>query len=509
MTELSRRTENIFLGLAAALLAFRFLWLGDAPFAVDEPMFQMLVEDTILAGNFVAKSLGGSSLQVPYGATALWLYAIPHLISKNYISFVVFHTLVFTLGSYFFYLGMKLWMGRSVAALALLFSATSPFMFFYARHPWDNTFIATMSSATFYLIASLLHCGYEKRAMLWRVLGLAIICTMGLNLHLMSGPLLLGMSLFLVWHLLVSPISWRQRWELVFVYGFVILFISAPYLARVYRDVTTLGPVDVPAAKNKAWGDLRNLWWIILRSQIFSSVWNVKNFVEPVDNYYFEFTGRLYERVFRADWLGWVPKAMSLVFLFFPILHLWNRRAKLDPLHIYCTFIFVVTLIVYQYLNVPTAPHYFQGVCWLVFAGSSIVYFWVKPKWARIFLGVVFGGVMLMNTSFLISSTIFIHENTGTRGMNHGTAIKELHGVTMRLCDFARQNGMQKLHVNLSRVFVTDIPLRYFSRNSEECRGIELDISRIVTNAPLVYLDYPKDSPTKANLEIIDPAKNP
>ena len=77
-------SQRAILAAAIALLVLRFLWLGDAPFVIDEPLFQMLLDKYIHERQFPLTSFLGSSLPVPYGATALWFYAVPKPLEELY-----------------------------------------------------------------------------------------------------------------------------------------------------------------------------------------------------------------------------------------------------------------------------------------------------------------------------------------------------------------------------------------------------------------------------------------
>lgn len=494
--------ERAALLFASGFLALRFIFLGDAPFVVDEPLFQMLLDQHLREGKIPITSFLGSSLPVPYGATALWIYTIPKLLSSHFMAIVYFHAFVFTLGAGFFYFGTRLWLGSGAAALALLLAAVSPFQFHYGRHPWDNTFLVPLSAALYWILAALFARAVDFRSALKYFIASGVVVALCVNLHLMSGPILLAFGLCLVIFLAKSRFRATERALLLGSCGLIALAISAPYLLKVLESIAAATPPPNEAGKNPPWGDFRNFWWILLRTQIFLSVWGVKNFIEPTEQYYYEYVGPLYAAIFRKDIFGWFPKIAAVAWLSIPFAQLARRRFTSHPLHLYAALCFGFTLLVYQYLNIPTQPHYFQAVWWISALGAAAVLLSLPPGKFRTALASTYVVSIAVNGIFILTSFAYIHANAGTRGMHHGTAIAEEKRVVDALCARTRATGKNTAIVNLSYVYQPPEPLRYFAGRAEACSGLDIQFVKDA-NAQISFdLVYPEDSKTDARLVI-------
>src|SRR3989344_2208041 len=155
MAFLKKKEKLILLSIAALLIAIRFLYLGTSPFISDEPKFQLLIDEHFAQKTFPLQSFRGSSLPIHYGPTAVWFYALLRFFTADPLAIAFYHTIFFCLAFVFFYFGTKKLYGEIPAAWSLALAASSPYLFYYSRHPWDNTLLIPLTAIIFWGISDL------------------------------------------------------------------------------------------------------------------------------------------------------------------------------------------------------------------------------------------------------------------------------------------------------------------------------------------------------------------
>lgn len=127
--------------------ALRFLFPSDIPFINDEALLiQRALQDGINGTFSVAGLLG--SRGVDYGPFALWFYRMALLVTTDLVWVAVFKMIFI----YVVTLGSVVWIAKSTKlSLGLLvgLALTSPYLWFYSRDLWDNSFVIPLSAGFF------------------------------------------------------------------------------------------------------------------------------------------------------------------------------------------------------------------------------------------------------------------------------------------------------------------------------------------------------------------------
>lgn len=504
---LDSKTEKLLtagaLTLATLFIALRFACLGTVPFLIDEPIFQEWALDLLAGGPVKFVGMGGSSLPVSYGSGAVWLYTIPHLLSSHPLNIVIFHTCIYASAFLFFYLAAKKAFGPSAAAWALLLASTSPFLFFFSRHTWDTTFFVPFTAVMLFAYASL-----EKRgtpwkpdwAGIWPFLVFTFFSALAINIQLAIGPFMLTLALgLLLW-------LWRRErrnpwaYAAVFLCGLAVILLCLPYLfaAMEFRKHYTAPASQLAVSR---WGNFRHFWWDAMYAIFGVSVWKAKVFFEPVYPDFTAFTGSFWEKAYYVDLFGWLVKAAVIGSLAYPWWSLTRRGEKAGLLHWLAALGFAMVLLVFQYLNVPVQPHYFQSVWWVPFLALAALLGVLHGR-AKATLIALVAGAALVNGSFLLHTLGYLRENGGIRGMVHGTGFAHTREITRALCLMAKSEGKKSVELDISAVMIGPPPFEYFARVSGECSGITLKVSKAAGKPGSYRLEYPAGSGTDARFDI-------
>jgi hypothetical protein len=172
----------------------------------------------------------------------------------------------------------------------------------------------------------------------------------------MSASLVLASLVLLLW------LGWKGEGRKAAAFagaGFVsAVLLLAPYgFALLHYH----GSGPVPGYHH--WGDWRNLWWILVKTPVYLSVWQMKYFLFPQAGVFFAGVGKALSALYYADPFGWLAKvavwaAAALV------LFRWARGRERSPLLVFAALGLVVHGILLQYQNLATYPHYFLPFWW-------------------------------------------------------------------------------------------------------------------------------------------------
>jgi 4-amino-4-deoxy-L-arabinose transferase-like glycosyltransferase len=243
------------------LIALRFLFWKDTIFILDEPLFQMKIDDYFAGGAFPLSTFRGSSIPLPYGAGAVWFYMLIRLFTWHPYAIVLYHTTAVTFGVLLFLKAMLQKFGEESARWSGLLLATSPLLFYLSRHPWDNTLLFTLNAV---VVWSLVQLEKKKREYFYHgLMGAAV--GYALNIHLMYGPVAVALGLTLLYR------SWKLYgfksklfWLPILIFGATAFLMLVPYLWEAYRIMQVEQPLE-HTKYTKRWGDGRNLWWLLQR----------------------------------------------------------------------------------------------------------------------------------------------------------------------------------------------------------------------------------------------------
>lgn len=125
---------NLALLLALFFIALRFVSLENAPYIMDEPIFQSWAMELLAGGKFPWVAMGGSSLPVSYGAEMDLHHSAPCFHLSRLPLF--FSTPSYTPRHFFSSTSPSGGLfPPAVAAWTLLLASTSPFLFFFPAMP--------------------------------------------------------------------------------------------------------------------------------------------------------------------------------------------------------------------------------------------------------------------------------------------------------------------------------------------------------------------------------------
>lgn len=475
------------------LLALRFVLLKETLYVADEPLFQLKIDEAFAHGTFPLTSFRGSSIPLPYGAGGIWFYYLPRLFFWHPYILIFYHTLVMSLGALLFLWTMKKKYDEEAARWSGLLVATSPLLFLYSRHAWDNTILLPIGAAVIWILVKL----EEKRNEILGHALLGILCGYALNVHLMFGPVALALGLALVvrafrYHGLRS----KNFWLPLLAFGLAAAAALAPYLIESYRIMQVEQPLE-NTKFTKRWGDLRNFWWLFQRSVIFSSLWGSRIYFEDVRAQFFQFVGWPLSFFFHVDLFGWFNKlAAWSAILAYPFL-----RVKMDPLRLFAFLSLVLLLLVDQYLNIPTAPHYFNPIWFLVFLGVAISIGGIAGIWKKI-LVISIVATAVVNTAYIFSALAYVHQNKGARAFTFGVTVAEQMRAIREICVETNARIPAEARVDLAQTFISGASFVYLPAHMPECQGVKFKAEHNLEN-PNFRLRHPADSETKVDL-IVD-----
>jgi|GEM_PF-5651549 len=487
------RFERVLISLALLLLAARFLWPGDTVYILDEAFIQLRIDEHFAAGTIPLSNSRGSSIPVPYGPGAQWLFMFLRLFSWHPIFFAIVHLLAQLLGALLFFRTLRRAYGPEAAAWCALLVASSPLLFFFSRHIWDNTFFIPLAALSLWLLQRLRENGPE---LLIHVL-LGLVTGYCVNIHLMYGPiaLALGFTLILI-NLGRHGVRSRNFWLLPAAFGISALIVLAPYLIELARIAKEERPMD-HARVMERWGDGRNLWWLFMRTTLFSSLYGANVSFDQVKNHFLDFSGPFFAYFFRIDMFGWFAKLAAWGSAVVVLARLVRGRIDSDPLRLFAALSFAGVLIVYQYLNIPTAPHYFNPIWWFVFIGMAGAI--VKLQgWGKKFFLFTLACTAAVNISYISFATAYIHVNRGARNMETSVVVSEQLRMFRELCAWGRARGIGEVKI-FKEAIMGEPAFEFLPAHMPECAGTKLVLVPSISLAHL-RLYQPAESATSAAL---------
>ncbi|MBT8489018.1 MAG: glycosyltransferase family 39 protein, partial [Gemmatimonadetes bacterium] len=399
----------------------RLLFPGDVPFIADEPLLIQGALDALESKEVAMAGLQGTR-GAAYGAAPTWFYQAMLLLTSDLrivaLVKVVFVTLLTGYG--------LLLLGRSVPRLSTplgAFAFLSPYLWFYARDLWDNSFAIPFTAM---LVATYAAFHASKRTR-WLV-GTALFAVLCVMTHLMTTPLVGAVLVHLVW-------SQRRRLAHDRRFAFAAGGLGAAAAAALapYLRTVSAGPAT----------DL--LWSPSPRALLFA-----------LDGFRI-FTLRGFDYVI-GDWTaaGFAPALVVIssvsygvgawgAVLLNRVLRqgdVWEAKGAADGKDaketgdaeaavagvVALTLVFFV--IVANGKRLVEHPHYYSGV-WIAFFA---LWWWgmsdlVSRLWARRVL-VCQAATM---AAFLVGLAVWLHVNGGTRSLHYGPTLGNQMAVAAEL----------------------------------------------------------------------------
>lgn len=403
-----RRTPRIryLVALLVLLGAFRLLFPGDVPFVNDEPVLIENALDANEAGELVPAGLMGTR-GTRYGPVPTWFYQISLSVTSDLRWVVLARIILITALTA---LALVL-LSRNLDGLTPVlgaFAFLSPYLWFYARDLWDNSFSIPFTA--------MLLAAYAQFCRDGRVRSLALVGFFGtlcFMTHLMTLPLVAAVGLHF------GATRWRTMLQSRrFALGVVLVLAACLALAFPYLREISGGS----AAGFRFYPSFRPLVFSLNGMRLFSLV-GFDYFIGP----------------WRLGGLGLVA---TLVSLFSYVawaygLYLWVveiRDGEGDSLHRQMGTVLLLTLALFVVVvngeRLRGHPHYYSGV-WIVFfcfwwKGMSRLVLEAWPR--RVFLAQV--TVMAV---FLLGVPSWVHWNRGSKMLHHGPTLENQMDVAREL----------------------------------------------------------------------------
>lgn len=484
----SRSWEVPALLTAAALLFFaRFFGLNAAPFLNDEPMLQLLLDQSFNHATLPTLGLKGS-FGMRYGPTALWAYMPLRLLTSNVNAILAYHALCLGAGLLFFFLAVKRSLGASIAAWALLLATASPYLYFYSRNGWDNTFLILATSLIFYAL-SLLEESLQPRNFAF----LGFVCGLAFNIHLMCVPILAAAA-WICFRLLRGR-SLQRAWPLVSagLFAFLIpLVFYVPHLLRLAPAVHSTGPRDF----------LNTALAVATSAAQFLSTSGMEYFFDTWLENLPEFLGTAPTLLLILD-IGILLRIAAVAALFWSAYRI--TKAEQPLLLVFAVIAAFASLLFFLILApTPFHPHYSMAVWWLGFLFAAVAIASLHGRFQRV-LQVLALLTVVSNVAFVSTAFTRIHQFAGTRGPHYGTEHREVENTLKEICQALGPFDGQIVWFDLSETPGIFTPsLVYFSQHLPECWGkkaFSLFPPSAESVGPLVKLRYRNSTPFDARLE--------
>ena len=381
---------------------------GDAPFVNDEPQLFIGAFQANMTHRLAIHGLTGS-IGLLYGPLPTWFYQLVISITTVPENWVLlragFMTVMIISGLVFLQRGTGLW------KWFLPIVMVSPYLWYYSRHLWDNSFLLPFSSLAlgFYVFSLKLQKEGKNTTAFYLILLLAIATTLILPfIHFMAIPLtlalLLHMTLYLrkvLYKLLIPTIALLL----------IVFYLHASYLEILIVSLKNLHP-NVSVSPSGWWQG-----WIFpflggrmlsgaQLSYFFGRDWLPDNFVFIILTYisYIAYI-MVFGGIYRAGYFVWKQ-------IIFPDK---SRNKAIDVqthLALIALISFVLQIIVGGVSHAFFHPHYYNGM-WIIY-----VYFaWLAVdriifmKWGK--LTVFVYGISL--ATILCVVIILAHQRHGGR----------------------------------------------------------------------------------------------
>lgn len=465
---------KIVTGLAVLLLALRFLFPGDALYVSDEANFQLHLNAYLANGWIPFTNFRGGSLSVPYGSGPIYFYALVRLFSDSPIFIATIHTFACTIGAFFFWRALDMLFGKKIAAWGLLLMAASPLLFFFSRHNWDNSLFQTLSAILFYLVVKIQGQNNKSNAWLYGVFGL--VTGFSVIVHLMVGPFAVACGLFLLLSLYLDFSSPKQKLLCLLAFTLGCAIWVVPYAVEAIQVIQAEAPLANSKFQSR-WGDGRNLWWTFMRTLMYPSLWGSTIQWIGSKDALAEFAGPSLYFFFKKDLWGWLIKfsVAALLVYFFKGLSLKKMRS--ERAFLFLVLAFFCHILIINYLNIPTDPHYYMPVWWIPMVAAAWALTKLKGPFA-LFLKTTMALTVLVNVLYIATTLTFVHKNEGIRNRNYGTTISSQAKTIAALCEDLRQKNRVKVSLDVSNIPMDPYPFRYHFFYLKECEGISAVVEK-------------------------------
>lgn len=388
--------------IALVLLgALRLLWPGDIYFIHDEMLLLRQARDENRTGATTEHGLKGSR-GVAYGPLPVMTYRGLMAVSDSPIVWAMAKSIFITLVTVLAVLGL-LRLFPAIPPWCGLIPLLSPYLWFYTRDLWDNSFNVAWTAALFVAYLSFLHSHRRRYLIVAGVCAVAAFQT-----HLLAVPLIAAVAL----HFVVYERAWLKT-HARFVAGvwLAALIASGPYLAYLLHSRGEASSFGFRFA---------SVSFALLGGRLFSGL--------ALE--YFLGWGWFWDGPWLLRWIPTAAVGLS-AFVFLPTFYgLWQLLRRLaEPvrdLEFHAAFVTVVALMGHLVLvtvnGLVSHPHYYNAV-WILFFycfGTGMAKLGQCRAW-RI-AGRVYVAALACVLVFQIER---LHRHQGNREMKHGSSLSE------------------------------------------------------------------------------------
>jgi hypothetical protein len=440
--------------LAALLLgagSIALLFPADVPWINDEPALLVLALRAKQHGELPTHGLTGS-LGVAYGPAPLWFYMAAESLTHDLVAIVVLRVIVF----------MALtavaigWLARTcrrldplIGALAML----SPYLWFYSRLLWDNSFLIPLSA-----LALAAYTSFSAERAAWKLWLTGLLAALMVQTHLMCAPLLAA---------LVVHFAWRHRaWARSQPASLLPLaFFAAccvPYLS---------GALGSAGPRTNAGGAALANWLFPLRGGQFVSAFGLDYF----------FGERWQDAVAGVPpallWGATLVSGLGIVGLWLGLLLAarWMRpqaggaeASAEGPLATVCVLTLGFQVLLNGLTRTGGEPHYFNGTWCCAFALVWIAWSAVRHPLARRVLAGAHALALLVVVLALVAN---VHRTQGNTGIHFGPTLGTQLAVLDELARYQPQSEVvneTEHYANFPQAFLA---LQEFHRVQQDSHG--------------------------------------
>lgn len=426
MNRRARWNDRLRWGVIGALCVLPLALPSDAPWINDEPQLIFNAMKYNIEGRLAPHGLEGN-LRVRYGPLPTWFYQAAVAFSHEPAQWVLMRAALFTAITAL----SLMWLARSLGWWPWFVPVVlaSPYLWFYARLLWDNSFLIPLSALAIASYAALL-ARPHRFALAAFVLSLGSLPLV----HLMCVALVVPIAIHF------AATQWRtlRRFSITFAAA-AAAWVAMAWSYLGYLADTKLGSASVSAAGLDG-------WWFSLWGGRFLTAWGFDYF---------------FDGDWIADYPGWPrPFLRALVWLSMAgILLVWSgmilamvrtarairNRPLRTPATNLCTLCLAV-IVAQTLLNGITRsyghPHYYNGT-WIAFVvlAWSAVEALRHLRFAPAALA-SYGAAVAVVTLFIIAR---IHETAGTRGDHYGPVLAEQTRVARIVAQFSPQSQIYKI----------------------------------------------------------------
>jgi len=410
------------------LLVLHFIFLSDAPFLGDEAGLVNMALSYNTQGVWADHSF--STPNATYGPSVVWIYQLFFSLSKNLLLFGLLKTLIsnaviFALG------GFLIFRLRVAPRATFLLVAASPYLWFYSRDYWDNSWLIPFSGG-----CALAYLYWWETGKRWAFAASALLAALALGTHLMTVSVLAVMGV----HAAILRRDWLRKNRIFVVSALALaVVVLIPYLQFLWSHPSV------------AFGESRSLGGRLIKS--LSGLGN--GLLAPR---YFQYVGFDY----LASPLWWWPTSkpwpfrvllaagyfatfVGMFFFYRGVVSAFTRCRQLFQEQVSDTASAAISIslcalglhvAVSAFKGLGDFPHYYTALWWCIFVLTAVgVGDWYKRAfWRNAYTAQIAGSIICL--TYLV---LHIRDTGGTRFNQWGPTVSNQIEVADAIAQYPRE----------------------------------------------------------------------